>query len=220
MWCIIQPVIWTSIVARWRLVSARTGRTLTGVQNVSPNGKMLASPPQTSLLNPAGNPHPYPHSHLHPNPNPNPNLNPNRTIGYTSATRRPISIQNKLPPPKRARGRPSVRTRRVLRDADPHVMCTKGEICTLSCILVSIDKREEHRDEFRRLREDLKSGARHRGMSFAFTFMQTELHFAQKVFVLLHFARKQTLASYIVLSAFNLPTRNGNIPATCRQDLH
>ena len=30
-------------------------------------------------------------------------------------------------------------------------MCMKGETCTLSCILVSIDKREEHPDEFRRL---------------------------------------------------------------------
>ena len=75
--------------------------------------------------------------------------------------------------------------RRVIRAADPLVMCTKGEMCTLYCNLVSIEKREEHRDEFRRLREDVKSGARHRGMSFAFTFLQAELHFTQKVVVLL-----------------------------------
>ena len=96
-------------------------------------------------------------------------------ISYDPDVRELARDLQPLPPLRKRRGRSQIRTKRTrdLRRFKPLQPCNT-EDCTKGCILLTTERRQEHRTAYMDLVLDLKPKAKQRGMQYLFSFVKTE----------------------------------------------
>ena len=96
-------------------------------------------------------------------------------ISYDPDVRELARDLQPLPPLRKRKGRCQIRTKRArgLRRFKPLQPCNTAD-CTKGCILLTTDRRQEHRTAYMDFVLDLKPKAKQRGMQYLFSFVKTE----------------------------------------------